>query len=111
MPGRNIDWKSNSQGPYARVHLVYARARVRIRIRPILARAIAHAGGLLVDAHAGGGWCAGVLQARAHRPWQAGGAGAGSAIPGPRAPAENETGPTWVPSMHTRNRPAAQASG
>ena len=68
--------------------------RARVRIRPILARAIAHARGLLVDAHAGGGWCAGVLQARAHRPWQAGGAGAGSAIPGPRPPAaETKSGP------------------
>ena len=36
MPGRNIDWKSNSQGPYARVHLMYAR----VRIRPILARCL-----------------------------------------------------------------------
>ena len=66
--------------------------------------------GVLVDAHAGDGWCAVILKARAHRPWRAGGACAGVHA-SPRAPAENEIGPTWVLAMHTRNRPAAQASG
>jgi len=66
--------------------------------------------GVLVDAHAGDGWCAVILKARAHRPWRARGYGACEGV-GPRAPAENEIGPTWVLAMHTRNRPAAQASG
>ena len=97
------------------MHLVYACACVYCR--PVFARAIAHARGKV-----GAGECAcqwWLVRSYLEGPrapalatgGRGAGAGAGPAIPGPRAPAENEIGPTWVLAMHTRNRLAAGGGG
>ena len=104
MPRHNIDWKSNSRGPWAGC-IWCTRACTAGRYWHVRSH-MQGARGVLVDSNAGDGWCAVILKARAHRPWRAGGACAGAS---PRAPAGN-CGPTWVLAMHTRNRPAAQAS-
>ena len=75
------------------MHILWAGANIGTMS---CACAIAHARGLLVDAqcHGGGGWCAVILKAHVHQPWQAVGTGAGSMIPSLQLPGtETKLGP------------------